>query len=174
MAIVTTMDEEISAREASHSDKERQKCLFSDDDFLTLSEDTLVSAKVLVSVVSEPEIEPQESEEFMIRFGEPDTQEQGRVGKKVRAFSEGLIELGDRNMVSEIASSTSRIEAEKGFVVLRAPKRGKNFRVFRPPLIEEVEKTVDRKVWGAGTVEREGEGLWHACGDSRIRAFLSH
>lgn len=140
VAIVTTMDEEISAREVSHSDKERQKCLFSDGDFLTLSEDTLVSAKVVVSVVSEPEIEPQESEEFMIRFGEPDTQEQGRVGKQVRAFSEGLIELGDRNMVSEIASSTSRIEAEKGFVVLRAPKRGKNFRVFRPPLIEEVEK----------------------------------
>ena len=140
IAVVTTMDEEISSQEASHSDKERQKCFFSDDDFLTLSEDTLVSAKVIVSVVGEPEVEPQESEEFMIRFGEPDTQEQGRVGKKVRAFSEGLIELEDRNMISEIASSTSRIEAEKGFVVLRVPQRGKNFRVFLPPLIEEVER----------------------------------
>ena len=140
VAIVTTMDEEISSQEASHSDKERQKCLFRDNDFLTLSEDTLVSAKVVVSVVGEPEIEPQESEEFMIRFGEPDTQEQGRIGKKVRTFSEGLIELEDRDMVSEIASSTSRIEAEKGFVVLRVPQRGKNFRVFLPSLIEEVEK----------------------------------
>jgi DNA polymerase III delta prime subunit len=141
VAIVTEMDEELASREISHSEKKEQKCRFSNDDFATLSEDALISAKVVVSAIANESVEPQESEEFVIRFGQPPEREQGGVGKKVRTFSEGLIELDDRAVVSVLASSAAPLPVDsKGFVLLRTPQPGKSFRVFRPPLIQEVER----------------------------------
>jgi DNA phosphorothioation-dependent restriction protein DptH len=141
VAIVTDMEEELASREVPHSGKAEEKCKFSNDDFSTLSEDALVSAKVAISVIGNDSVEPQESEEFVIRFGQPPEREQGGVGKKVRTFSEGLIELDDREMVSALASSTGTLPADsKGFVLLRIPQHGKSFRVFRPPLIHAVER----------------------------------
>ena len=141
VVIVTDMEEELASREVSHSGKKEEKCRFSNDDFSMLSEDALISAKVVVSVIGNDSVEPQESEEFVIRFGKPPEREQGGVGKKVRTFSEGLIELDDREMVSALASSTATLPVDsKGFVLLRTPQRGKSFRVFRPPLIHEVER----------------------------------
>ena len=86
-------------------------------------------------MIGNDSVEPQESEEFVIRFGQPPEREQGGVGKKVRTFSEGLIELDNREMVSALASSTAPLEMDiKGFVLLRTPRTGKSFRVFRPSL----------------------------------------
>ena len=141
VVVLTDMDEELAAREIQHSARNEEKCRFSNDDFTTLSEDALISAKVVVSVIGHDAIEPQESEEFIIRFGQPPEYPQGGVGKKVRTFSEGLIELDDREKVSVIASSLDALPVDsKGFVLLRTPQRGKSFRVFRPPLIHEVER----------------------------------
>jgi hypothetical protein len=141
VVIVTDMDEELASREVTHSARKEEKCKFSNDDFSTLSDDALISAKVVVSIIGSDSVEPQESEEFVIRFGQPPERPQGGVGKKVRAFSEGLIELDSREMVSTIASSTSTLTMDsKGFVLLRTPQRGKSFRVFRPSLIDKVEK----------------------------------
>jgi hypothetical protein len=151
--IVTDMEEELAFQEVSHSGKKEEKCRFSNDDFSVLNEDALISAKVVVSVIGNDAVEPQESEEFVIRFGQPPDCEQGGVGKKVRTFSEGLIELDDRETVLGLASSTATADVDsKGFVLLRTPQRGKSFRVFRPPLIHEVEKQ-----W----IERTGAiGCW--------------
>jgi len=140
VVIVTDMDEELASREVAHSGKRDEKCRFSNDDFSTLSDDALISAKVVVSVIGNDGVEPRESEEFVIRYGQPPEREQGGVGKKVRAFSEGLIELDDREMVSTLASSIGNLAVDsKGFVLLRTPQRGKSFRVFRPSLFREVE-----------------------------------
>ena len=151
--IITDMDEELAMRELVHSAKKEEKCRFSNDDFSTLREDALISAKVVVSVVGDDSVERQESEEFTIRFGQLPERPEGGVGKTVRTFSEGLIELDDREIVSALASSTSSFPIDsKGFVLLRTPQRGKSFRVFRPSLIGEVEKQ-----W----TERNGEiGRW--------------
>ena len=139
VVIVTDMDEELASREVTHSGKREEKCRFSNDDFSMLSEDALLSAKVVLSVIGNDSVDQQESEEFVIRFGQPPEREPGGVGKKVRTFSEGLIELDDREMISALASSTATLPVDsKGFVLLRTP--GKSFRVFRPPLINEVEK----------------------------------
>jgi hypothetical protein len=141
VAILTDMEEELTSRDISHSGKKEEKCRFSNDDFSILSEDALISAKVVVSVIGEGSVEPQESEEFVIRFGQPLEHEHSGVGKKVRTFSEALIELDDRGMVSSLASTNEPLDVDsKSFVLLRAAQRGKSFRVFRPPLIEEVEK----------------------------------
>ena len=137
---IETAMETLCSQQVAHSAKREEKCRFNDGDFF-LSEDAFIPAKVIVSVAGKEEIEPQESEEFIIRFGKPESKEQGGVGKKIRTFSEGLIELDDRDMVSDIASSTDRISSDsKGFLLLRPPQRGKSFRVFQPPLIKELEE----------------------------------
>ncbi len=138
VAVMTEMEEELASKEVTHSAKKEEKIRFSNDDFSTLSEDALISAKVVVSVVGNELVKPQDSEEFLIRFGEPPELEQGGVGKTVRCLSEGLTELGDRESVSALAPARSA--DSKGFVILRTPQRGKSFRVFRPPLIKEVEE----------------------------------
>src|SRR5439155_6923871 len=127
-------------KEVTHSNKREEKCRFSNDDFSLLSEDALISAKVIVSVIGNDAVEQQESEEFIVRFGQPPEREQGGVGKKVRTFSLGLIELDNRDTVSALASSTTTLSVDsKGCVLLRMPQHGKSFRVFRPSLIYEVE-----------------------------------
>lgn len=154
VVIMTDMGEEISTQDVLHSAKKEEKCRFSNDDFSTLSEDSRIPAKVVVSVIGEPEVEPQESEDFFIRFGQPIISEQGGVGKNVRTFSEGLIELKERDMVSDIASSNDRLATDsKGFVLLRTPHRAKSFRVAQPALIKEIE---DR--WGIE--ESNSLGRW--------------
>jgi DNA polymerase III delta prime subunit len=152
VAIVTHMDEELASREVTHSGKAEEKCRFSNDDFSTLSEDALISAKVIVSVTANDSVDPQESEEFVIRFGQPPERPEGGVGKRVRAFSEGLIELENREMVSDLASSTETLHMDaKGFVLLRKLQHGKSFRVFRPPLIHEVENQwIERQAGAMG------------------------
>ena len=141
VVVATGMDEELATRDIVHSAKKEEKCRFNNDDFSALSEDALISAKVIVSVIGDDSVERQESEELTIRFGQPPERPEGGVGKTVRTFSEGLIELDDREIVSALASSTSSFPVDsKGFVLLRTPQRGKSFRVFRPPLLGEVEK----------------------------------
>ena len=94
ISIVSDMNEELAVREVPHTARKGEERLqFSNDDFPSLSEDALISAKVVVAVVNAAPIEQQESEEFRIRYGTPPEQEKGGVGRKVRTFSEGLIEL---------------------------------------------------------------------------------
>jgi len=162
VAIVTDMEEELAFREVSHSAKKEEKCRFTNDDFSELSEDALISASVVVSVIGNDKVEAQESEEFLIRFGQPPERERGGVGKKVRTFSEGLIELSDREMVSTLASTTAVLPADsKGFVLLRTPQPGKSFRVYRPPLIAEVEGQWTQRAGKVGRwrIKVRGSGL---------------
>ncbi len=153
ISIITDMDEELTSRTVSHAEKRDQKCRFTNDDFGMLNDDSLINAKVVVSVVGDDRVEPQESEEFVIRFGEPPERVVGGVGKIMRTFSEGLVELDERALVTELAARTEPLpEDSKRCVVLRTPQRGKSFRVSRPPLIREVEND-----W----VSRTGEiGRW--------------
>ena len=135
-------DEEIAWREVRHSARREEKCRFSNDDFSALDEGTVLSAKVRVSVIGKNAVAPQPTEEFIIRFGQPPERMAGGVGTKVRTFSEGLIDLGDRGRVSAIADNLDRAVDAKGFVLLRVAdgSRRRSFRVFRPSLIREVEE----------------------------------
>ncbi len=146
VTIVTDMDEELVAREVPHSAQKEEKYRFTNDHFSMLSDDALINAKIVVSVIGDDSVEEQESDEFVIKSGTPPNKGTGGVGKIMRTFSEGLIELEDRNTVIAMASSTDSFPLDsKGYVVLRTPQRGKSFRVFRPPLIHEIEQDwVDR------------------------------
>ena len=144
VTVVAGVDEELAVRDVSHSAKREEKCRFSNDDFSMLNEDSLVSAKVVVSVVGNDEVERQESEEFIIRFGEPPERTAGGAGRKVRAFSEGLVELDDWESMSAIADSSANFsfDEKSNLVLLRTSVGAKrlSFRVPCPPLIRDVEK----------------------------------
>ena len=153
ITVLTGMDEELVSREVSHSGRRDERYRFSNDDFSSLSEDSLVSAKVVVAVVGSDTVESQESEEFIIRFGEPPESTAGGAGKLVRTFSEGLIELEEREQASAIADNLAAATEAKSFVLLRTSegRRRKSFRVYHPPLIHEVEK---QWTGGAGAIGR--------------------
>ena len=142
VAVLSGMDEEIAAREVRHSARREEKCRFSNGDFSLLDEDTIVSAKVRVSVVGKETVEPRDTEDFIIRFGQLPDRPPAGVGTKVRAFSEGLVELDDRDRVSTVADNLGGAVDAKGFVQLRVAdgSRRRSFRVFRPSLIREIEE----------------------------------
>ena len=174
--IRTEMDEELASRQVAHSAKREEKCRFNNDDFSDLSEDALISARVTVSVIGDSQVESQESEEFIIRFGEPPETERIGAGTKVRAFSEGLIELDDRktvsNLVSALVSSECPVQLDsKGFVTLRTPQRGKSFQVSEPPLLRTVEKQwhENRGAIGRWVVRVHSSG--EVAGDAEFLAF---
>ena len=142
VAVLTDMDEELAARDVIHSGKREEKCRFGNDDFSLLNDDSLVSAKVVVSVVGNDVVDAQESEEFFIRFGEPPEKTAGGAGKKVRTFSEGLVELDERECVTSIVDNPAGFSFdEKGNSVLlrTAALKRLSFSVSCPPLIREVE-----------------------------------
>lgn len=145
VAILTDMDEELASREVVHSGKKEEKCRFTNDDFATLSEDALVSARVVVSVIGNDSLGLQTSEEIVIRFGQPPDREPGGVGKKVRTFSEGLVELHERTKITEQVSKPSLHTDSKGYIVMRTDEPGKAFRVFCPPLICEIDRDWSRR-----------------------------
>ena len=174
--IKTEMGEELASRDVTHSARSGEKCRFNNDDFSDLGEDALISAKVIVSVMGDSQVESQESEEFIIRFGEPPEQEQSGAGKKVRAFSEGVIELENEetvsNLVTGMVSSEYPLRVDpKGFVTLRTPQRGKTFQVFQPPLFRMVEKQwyENKGAIGRWVVQVRSSG--ELAGDASFKAF---
>lgn len=144
VVVVDDKDEELAAHDVSHSARKGgEKCRFSNDDFSMLNEDSLVPAKVVVSAVGNDKVEPQESEEFVIRFGDPPEKTAGGAGKTVRAFSEGLVELDERESVSAIADSPTgfSVDEKKNEALLRTSGTKRlSFRVSCPPLLREVER----------------------------------
>ena len=167
VAVLTDQDEELAARDVRHSARQQEKCRFSNDDFSALSEDALLSAKVVISVVGRDAIGRQESEEFVIRFGEPLETIAGGAGRRVRTFSEGLIEFPSREAAAAVAENPTCVTTDaRGFVVLRPPdsRLRKRFRVFRPPLIRDVENewTSRQGALGRWRVRVRASGEWAA------------
>ena len=159
VAIVSDMDEELVSREFPHSGKAVEKCRFSDDDFSVLNEDSLVSAKAIVTVLGNEAIEPQDTEEFNILFGVVNKLESAGVGKKVRTASEGFMELDDRELVTASLPPAEPLKIDsRNYVLVRTTERTKTYRVYCPPLIQEATQD-----WAART---GAVGRWRV----RVRA----
>jgi len=139
VAIVSDMDEELVSRELPHSGKAVEKCRFSNDDFAMLNDDALIAARAVVSVLGNEQIEAEATEEFRIVFGDIPQPEPTGVGKKVRTGSEGLIELDDREQVTESVTGVEPLQVDsRNYVLVRTAQRNKTYRVFCPPLIRQV------------------------------------
>ena len=140
------LKEELAFQNVSHSARKGgEKCRFNRDDFASLSDDSEQPAKVVIAVIGDQnQVGRQDSEEFVIRFGEPQIPESSGVGGVERTFSEGLTDMRSRDAVTGIASNPSLAagSGSSGYVTLRTPVehgRRRNFRVSRPSLIAEVE-----------------------------------
>ena len=149
--IATISGGQLAVQELTHVKKPKQKAIFTDEDFQDLADDARVPALIRVSAVGSVSkggesgdgsgrVLSDESEEFEIVRGELPGKK-AAAGKRYRTFSDGLIELSGREAVTAMASFglTRPAEAKGGFLVWRSPDERRNFKVFRPPLIKEVE-----------------------------------
>ena len=164
VTVLTDVDEElvVSDNILHSARKGGEKLLLTKDDFSAVPEDALLSAKVVVAAAYNQELEPQVSEEFIIRFGQTLDPETRGFRETIRTFSEGLADMENRATVSMLADQSPVIEDSKGFVLLRTheQRRRKSFRVFRPSLVAEVEAdwiARDGRI-GRWTVQVRGSG----------------
>ncbi len=135
--------EPLAVEEITHAEKPKQKAIFTDENFQDLPDDARVPARIRVSAVgcgADAGVLSDETEEFEIVRGELPGKK-AAAGKRYRTFSDGLIELRDREAVTAMASFelTRPAEAKGGFLVWRSPDERRNFSVFRSPLIRDVE-----------------------------------
>ena len=155
--VLTDQDEPLASQSVRHrAMRGGEKCRFSADHFSSLEEDAYLPAKIKITAGEVP-CTPSESEDFVIRFGEPGEGSETAGSKTVRAFSEGLIELANRNEIAEAVPSAATVshDAKKGLAVLRTPViRGRRriWQTVRAPLVAEAEEQ-----W----IGRKGEiGRW--------------
>jgi len=142
VAIVTTSGEELASEAVEHTAKIHQQCRFTNDDFIGVDEGAVISAKAIVSVIGKDDIEPEETEDFIIRMasaGETDDGGSEGPGKTVRTFTDGLIELAERESIVTAATSGSFKFDNTGFVTTRTSDY-RSYKVYRPPLMQEVEE----------------------------------
>jgi DNA phosphorothioation-dependent restriction protein DptH len=145
VSIITGADTELVSRQVTHSGKEKERCVFSHEDFSELDEEGKWEAKVRVHPVGE---EPpgddsetadhprwRESEEFVLTFGAADAKPKEGAGKRARALVEEAIKLSPEEFPQACEGETA--EDAQGFVGYRVA--GKSGRVYRPSLIRAVE-----------------------------------
>ncbi|WP_156013141.1 ATP-binding protein [Thioalkalivibrio sp. HK1] len=168
--VVMAGDEEITEPvDQPHSGKGEEKIIFTNDSFTSLDDDfSISSAKVLISVVNKEEVSA-ESEIFAIVSGETEEEEEKEsTGKRVRTFSEGAIDLDDRGNIAIPAKSLDKSKGgridPKDFLALtfKENNRNKNYRVFYPPLIQEVERqwVAGNGALGRWTIRVRESGDW--------------
>ena len=140
-------DREVAGYDVTHAAKAHEKLVFGLEDFSEVEEGAVLPVRVVVSAVSASEPVKDsaplraESEEFEIVFGSLEGS-QAATGKTRRTFSEAVVELREREAVTRMTSLevTRPVEANGGFLTWRSPDERKRFRVYRPPLIREVEE----------------------------------
>jgi hypothetical protein len=162
VTIATDLGDELAVREISHTGRKDQKCRFRSDE-LGLEPDTVVTAHVEVEVIDQPD-KRERSEDFEIRFGEPEDRATSQSGKNVRTFSEGLIflrEEGDLlNFLQERQGGSTRHE---GFVTLCLPdSKRTRYRVPYPALIYQTDQTWkdQESPLGRWRLKTRADGIW--------------
>jgi DNA helicase HerA-like ATPase len=147
VSIITGADSELVSRQVTHSGKDKERCVFTYEDFAELDEGGKWEVKVRVHPVGEESPQdistPQEnrrwreSEEFILTFGTPEAAVKSSVGKKTRALVEEAIKLLSPDEFEQACSAETNEDAQ-GFIGY--PSAGKSGRVYRPPLIRVIEE----------------------------------
>jgi len=141
-------DREVGGIDVTHTaGKKYERLAFGLDDFSVVEEGAVLPVRVVVSAAAvdhgEGDSAPLrvESEEFEIVFGQVEGSA-AATGTTVRTFSDGLIELDDREAVARMTSleATRPQETAGGFLTWHSPDKRKRYRVYRPPLLKDIEK----------------------------------
>ena len=137
-------DEELAEQTVAHRDKSPQKAVFSLEDFEDLETDAKFEALVRVAAVAADDVEPVESEEFVLEFGQAEARTTAASGQIVRTLADGAIAIATRAEFDEVIKDghlpLRASEDKKGFISWRL-EGGRSVRVQRPALIRQVEES---------------------------------
>lgn len=162
---VVSGEDELAYRDVSHAIRkgaQYQSVKLTTEDFEGISEDSQFEARVVVSVIgsSDQEIED-ESEEFLIRFGEATTETTSNTTKFERCMMEGAVNISDGEQFDIDVSNSEcfTIDSAKNFVAFRGTSSKKSFKVQRPALIEVIERMqMEQTNLGRWSVQVRGDG----------------
>ncbi|WP_145095303.1 ATP-binding protein [Rosistilla carotiformis] len=162
---VVSGEDELAYRDVSHAVRkgaQYQSVKLTTEDFEGIAEDSQFEARVVVSVIgsADEEIED-ESEEFLIRFGEATTETTSNTTKFERCMMEGAVNISDGEQFDAdvVNSDCFVIDTAKDFVAFRATSSKKSFKVQRPSLIEVIERMqAEQTSLGRWSVQVRGDG----------------
>lgn len=130
-------EEELAEKKISHTGKNPQKCAFTIDDF-ELEESAKFEAVVRVKALGTDGIEDQ-TEDFLLLFGDSPGKIGSSSGTRVRALVEGAISIDKKeDFVSACSNNQNFGRDSKGFINFRF--QNKNARVYCPPLLQKIEE----------------------------------
>jgi len=145
----------LAERIVSHSGKSPQKCVFSQDDFGELDENSRFEAQVVIRALNH-EVEPCESDDFLVLFGDPpDKAAKNSAGQIFASLALAAIQVAPdqetwNRLLEEPHNGNFFQRDKKGYITCRGPQRAA--RVFSPPLLDRLAKE-----WS----ERQGQlGRW--------------
>lgn len=135
----------LASKNVDHSEGVPQKTSFNLEDFEELDESAKFQANVVLRAVDAPEVPSAKSEDFIIVFGNAaDPTPPHGSGETVRCIVEGAITLENKDDLPALCglrADTQHFRTDsKGYIIMRPSQTGHSFRVFRPPLIAEVEQ----------------------------------
>lgn len=135
---VVAGDDVLAEQKLVHSENNFQRCQFTNEDFQNLDEEAKFEAKIVIRSIGAEEVDEVETEDFLLLFGQPEGQIKSGIGPKVRALVEAACSIKTKDGFLE-ACSYKPNEDKKGFVTFRYSET--RARVFRPPLIKEIEES---------------------------------
>lgn len=137
--------EVLASRQIQHSGHSEQKVIFTHEDFDDLDATSKLEAFLEVSAAAQTKVSSQQTEEFIITFGEAPIAERVSSGEILRCLADGLIQSSSRDEIESFLEKRHKGEqavADKhGFVTCRLQGMRRGFRVERPRLLQEVEKS---------------------------------
>ena len=149
---IMSSNDVLAEQKVVHTGKEIQRCKFTDEEFVELDEDSKFDARVVIKALGVEGVEEQETEDFILAFGDVTGSVKTSSGLTVRTVIEGMINLETRDDLVEACKKrgNSQIwdEDKKGFVVFRTA--GKGARVYRPALIKQLEKAWEEEAGAIG------------------------
>ena len=167
-------DDELAYRHVSHAVRkgsQYQTVKLTTEDFENISEDSQFEARVVVSVVGlDIEIED-ESEEFLIRYGEAPIDTTSNTSKFERCLVEGAAHIADGEQFDADVTNPDcfEINSAKNHITFRAASSKKSYKVQRPALIDVLERLQSEQSeigrWSVRVREdgqRVGEPEFHA------------
>lgn len=153
-------EEEIAERTVEHRGQAEAKAVFTPEsfDFEELDADTKLEVRLVISSPGSPEVEPQETEDFLLVLGTPTVGPPGAsAGEVFRCVADGVVQttthealeefLNERQEGKQGQSEKPKLDADaKGeFLTFRLSGVKRGFRVERPGLLRRVEEDWARR-----------------------------
>ena len=142
VAILSDADEELAARTVTHKDKAPQRAIFLIEDFDELDDDARFVAFIRVTPVASTPAIADQSEEFILEFGQAVGRPSSTSGEIVRALVLGGIQIADREEFDILARDAhlKATEDKKGFRGLAHSSRKERTCTAWPDLLKKVEE----------------------------------